>query len=340
MVKRICIFLLLTIHISCEESSESPEETVTLDFKNSFPKTDDEVLLANPVNFAMNDSLILISDQQLSQILTFDKDGEFLREIGSPGSGPGEFKNPHKMVLYDNLLFINDQGNSRILIKTIEGDSKIYSNVDEPPLNFEATDEYLYVANAILPHDTESEDVDLITKYDHDFNSKKAFGNFLSYLGGLPPVASSNPLLNVYDDKFYVTFPIYPEVQIYSSEGELMENMDLETVPPSYKQKVPENFDAASFTENALFNREEGPQTLIQNFEVNKQGIFLQLYDEKKILIDQYDHSGKFIQRFSRDSDFDSFSMRDMEVVTHNDSKRFYFLKMSDQYPLVSVYKQ
>ena len=116
-----------------------------------------------------------------------------------------------------------------------------------------------------------------------------------------------------------------------------MNTLDLESEPPSYKQRVPENFDPSSFTENTLRNREKGPRTLIQNFEVNEYGIFLQLYDDSKLLIDQYDLSGNFIQRFSHDSNFESFSVRDMKVVTQNNSMEFYFLKMTDEYPNVGL---
>jgi len=54
----------------------------------------------------------------------FTPDGELISSFGNPGSGPGEFKNPHAIAIGDNgLLYVADRENDRIQI--FEPDGKV-----------------------------------------------------------------------------------------------------------------------------------------------------------------------------------------------------------------------
>jgi len=55
-------------------------------------------------------------------ILKFDKTGKFIKQIGKPGSGPGEFSIPHALA-FDSRgrLFVADRGNVRLQILDQEG---------------------------------------------------------------------------------------------------------------------------------------------------------------------------------------------------------------------------
>jgi DNA-binding beta-propeller fold protein YncE len=52
-----------------------------------------------------------------NQILKFDKDGNFIKVLGSKGSGEGQFIHPHGMVFdSNNNMYITDMGNYRIQV--------------------------------------------------------------------------------------------------------------------------------------------------------------------------------------------------------------------------------
>lgn len=57
-----------------------------------------------------------------NRIVKFDKDGRYLMEWGTRGSGPGEFNLPHTLVIDQRgRLLIGDRGNERIQIFDQEG---------------------------------------------------------------------------------------------------------------------------------------------------------------------------------------------------------------------------
>lgn len=57
-----------------------------------------------------------------NRVSKFSKDGQFLKSWGAPGSGPGEFNEPHTIAIdSQGRLFIGDRGNNRIEIFDQEG---------------------------------------------------------------------------------------------------------------------------------------------------------------------------------------------------------------------------
>ncbi|HSM05939.1 MAG TPA: 6-bladed beta-propeller [Longimicrobiales bacterium] len=66
---------------------------------------------------------VFVADQQGRQVRVFDADGAFVRTVGAPGEGPGEF-GPAVMGVFvtgDNVL-VPDMGNQRISVFTLDGD--------------------------------------------------------------------------------------------------------------------------------------------------------------------------------------------------------------------------
>jgi hypothetical protein len=63
-----------------------------------------------------------VSDSKAGHILVFDKNGQFVRTIGKRGPGPGEMSWPLEIqILRDNELFINDTGQAKAHIFTLDG---------------------------------------------------------------------------------------------------------------------------------------------------------------------------------------------------------------------------
>ncbi len=57
-----------------------------------------------------------------ARIVKFDKNGKFLKQWGSPGSGPGQFMGPHSLAMdSQGRLFVADRTNNRIQIFDQEG---------------------------------------------------------------------------------------------------------------------------------------------------------------------------------------------------------------------------
>jgi hypothetical protein len=69
-----------------------------------------------------------------SRVVKYDKDGRFIKELGTRGSGPGEFNTPHSIQTDANgNVYVADRGNRRIQVLSNDLAPKaIYDNVGAP----------------------------------------------------------------------------------------------------------------------------------------------------------------------------------------------------------------
>jgi hypothetical protein len=70
-----------------------------------------------------------ISDGYInSRVAKFDKDGNWVRSWGEPGSGPGQFNTPHSIAVDANgNVYVADRGNRRIQV--FDGDGKVLRQI-------------------------------------------------------------------------------------------------------------------------------------------------------------------------------------------------------------------
>ena len=82
----------------------------------------DKELFYNPKKIIKHNNEFYVMDYGNNRIVILDKDGNYIREIGRIGQGPGEFFNPVDFVINsNNEIVVLDLGNSRIQILDING---------------------------------------------------------------------------------------------------------------------------------------------------------------------------------------------------------------------------
>jgi hypothetical protein len=64
---------------------------------------------------------IYVCDFKAGQIFKFDAGGKFLKSIGRPGQGPGEFNMPFNIATTSDRLFVYDMQNNRLCALTLDG---------------------------------------------------------------------------------------------------------------------------------------------------------------------------------------------------------------------------
>jgi sugar lactone lactonase YvrE len=70
-----------------------------------------------------------------SRVAKFDKNGDWVKSFGEPGSGPGQFHLPHAIVIdRDNNLYVGDRTNRRIQVFDTEGTFLRMFTIDVPPV--------------------------------------------------------------------------------------------------------------------------------------------------------------------------------------------------------------
>lgn len=126
-------------------------------------------LLNLPADIAVNpaNGEIYIADGYGNhRLVVFDRNGQYLRQWGSAGTGPGQFSppggaHPHCVVLNQGLLYVCDRGNSRIQVFDTMGNLKEIIDVKPGPgafgsasdLGFSPDNRYMYIndqGNSVL----------------------------------------------------------------------------------------------------------------------------------------------------------------------------------------------
>ena len=119
------IFLLIILFAGCVQPEKkdileiSPEYFVDQEITLSDIADDIEYIPLSSETFfpfilspQLTDSLIIFNGGQKKGILEYSRDGSFIREIGSNGRGPGEYKYGHNISIDDKnqKIYIIDQG--------------------------------------------------------------------------------------------------------------------------------------------------------------------------------------------------------------------------------------
>ncbi len=127
----------------------NPEGRVTLVFGRKKEASDDAGPWrhVNPPLPAMNgqfrqptdvtwdkEESIFISDGYInSRVAKFDKNGDWVKQWGGPGSGPGEFSTPHSIAAdNDGNIYVADRGNRRIQVFDHDGNVLREIKIDVP----------------------------------------------------------------------------------------------------------------------------------------------------------------------------------------------------------------
>ena len=83
---------------------------------------EDAYMFGSLAGVAASDDRIYVLDRQVPALRMYDLDGGHLGDIGSIGSGPGEYRRPDGLgVADDGRLFVRDASQARVLIYSAEG---------------------------------------------------------------------------------------------------------------------------------------------------------------------------------------------------------------------------
>jgi len=317
--------------------------TVKLRVEKSFPdEKDDKVFMSYPINLDMDESgNIYISDQYLSSLLKFSPSGEWLASISKPGHGPGEFTNQTEIRYYNGKIYINDQANRRIQWMTPEGRYLGEFKVIEIPKRFTLHQGKIYALNlnSYLHWSSEKQKPnDLIWVLDEKGKRISAFGDHLDFDKNLSPPDNLAPsvsdgFIDIFDEHVYLLFNHYPILRIYTLAGELQKTIRFEGM--NYAKRVPGNYEWKNFQRKI----EKLPfKALFNAFNVNKQGIFIEVRNFEGFLIDQFDHAGNFGKRYSKEKKGKESYFRDFIVIPLAGGKaKFLILTDEDDVPRVDI---
>jgi len=302
-----------------------------------------------------------VTDGDRNTAKKYDSNGKFLRSIGRPGQGPGEFQNISEVRFnIEGNIYLNDVKNHRISFLSKDGN---YLRVIKVPSVFERVvinSKGFYIAmNADNIELGQGKKWDYVYGlFDDNFNliaeflrlpqevnaqSKKNEDSIVKVFADLLSGMAFEPFVNYVLDKndlIYFGYPRNYEIKVYSSEGKLMNiiQRDFEPVEISERNKeyFEQNLDEQFLAKiparewNKVFELIKYPKykPAYERFTLMENGwIFVvvdSVRDESK-LVDIFSKGGEYLAQFETDisTDWLSFNNGKAYAVATIDDYKF-----------------
>ena len=144
-IKCLVVLLILCGSLSCTQQKTNLNITI-IELDNTLPfnfnekfelshkvqlETTDESLITNIWDIAFIDDYIYISDLAL-RLLVFDLEGNFIRQIGSRGQGPGEYMEVNDFYIENYRIVVIDSQRGRRLVYDRNGE---FLYAEQLPIN-------------------------------------------------------------------------------------------------------------------------------------------------------------------------------------------------------------
>ncbi|WP_018127765.1 BF3164 family lipoprotein [Balneola vulgaris] len=234
-----------------------------LELLSSTTEFSDELFFAYPKYIADTGVSLVITDLNDSKIVEVDYSGKLIRTYGQKGRGPGEYLMPSNPIMANDLLYISDAGNAKILTFESNGSFNNEIKISDPILEFTTNGEYLYAFTF------NSVDDRLIKKYSMN-------GEFINSFGKLETTEETSlnniTKLVIYNNELWVLHLYFPILKIYSLDGELIQKYNL-----SNAFDYSERFNQSK--EKPKYSNVSGQKVIYQSITMNKDGIYLGIYD-------------------------------------------------------------
>ncbi len=139
-LKCASLVILIVLMTSCSSPNRNPEELTVLDLSQDLSIKSEMTLsqIADDINYtkleskpgcfierihqySISKNYILIYERKQSQVLLFNRKGEFLRNISRSGKGPGEFFYPYDVRISRNGMFILIHFTNKVLRYGFDG---------------------------------------------------------------------------------------------------------------------------------------------------------------------------------------------------------------------------
>ena len=173
------------------------------------------------------DENIYILELQGNSIKKYDKDFKYVTTIGKKGAGPGEFNFPiHFEIGIDNRIYVNDAGNQRVEVMSLEGDyiESIRMQVsNQSVIRLDSGNYVKVVGDRRFQSITDEELNTLIHIYDSSGVETNVFGKLRKYEEvNMANYGNSAQLAHDRDDNIYTAMQSQNRIEKYTPSGELL----------------------------------------------------------------------------------------------------------------------
>lgn len=302
-----------------------PEDAIELELRFSFPSEELElggIYLANVLRMSKDkDGNIYLGDLKLHQVFVFDSQGKFIRKVGRPGEGPGDFFLPAVIMTSNDSIIVKESNRLQFFNKSWET-----VKIIKPAKRFRnikiGKDGYFYAKPLLSPTQKE-----LFNVLSQDGKILKAFGEPLEF-------KENNAVLNFLSldlsdkQELYVAFEFFPIIRKYSAEGKLIFEKRLENKLMLKKEKR----NLKSLATPRKGGRARGYMPIIRSIRACKDGFYtMSSYPRLDILL--FDEMGNLKKTYWCNRGR-VYSVKDFVYIKQGDEILFYVLS---SYPIERV---
>lgn len=290
-----------------------------------------EVAIASAWQLATDEvNSIFIPDYMANRVYQFNLQGVYQDSYGNEGRGPGEFINPTYAATDRKGLYVED---IRLVRFDLDSDSTTIVTKNRAFSEFEVDAGLIYAfAPAHFLKPVAKHDEKLISVYNLKGEIVNSFGEYLAMDEDLP-AGMSWPYIEVEDTVIHVAFQYFPFYRAYSTDGELLTDMDLSEFVPGIPNPK-RNYETKSGE-----GSQQGITAAFRAMDAHRNRIFI-ARQAPQIVIDEFQFSGEDSLTYKTTYFYDDpHSERNyvQDFFYHQPSNSFYILEIGD-IPVVNVY--
>lgn len=331
MEKKLFFIVVIIGLISISCNNDSLDKKSNLKFELSFGN-DGPGLLTNPYKLSSDyENFIYVSDPYRSKVYQYNLDGNFVREIGSRGRGPGELVHASVISADPGLIVVEDQGNKRTQIYDSNGELKfIFAHLNSS-IAMEIHNEKIYSfspssfsINSKLVQDS------LFVVTDFNGNEMFQFGE-MKYKNLDLPLGTNWPSLKISGQKLHVAYIYFPIYEVYDMLGNKEFEVNLKDL--NNKNYLNEDYLNTLPTESV----KQEMEAVIRAIDVVNSYVFI-MRQNKDVIIDKYfleENTLTYEETYRYSSKTEGYFPIDM--IADPTGEKFYILELGGQ-PKVSRY--
>ncbi|UCE22916.1 MAG: 6-bladed beta-propeller [Candidatus Aminicenantes bacterium] len=310
------------------------EENLTIGVKEG----DENYMFGNQVFVnADDDGNIYVTDQDRNTVKKYDSNGNFLRSIGRPGQGPGEFQDMSEVrFTSDGNIYLNDVKTQRLSYFSKEGN---YLKAVKFPTMFERVvinSKRFYVARSVdnvelgkgkkwdYFYGLFDESLNLKAEFlrlpqEKDVNKNNSKDSVAQVLADSLSERAFQPSVNYVLDKndlIYFGYPENYEIKVYSSAGKLRKIIQRDFKPSEiskWHKEYFKNSQSELFMSKIPANEEEKVFDLVEypkympayeKFILMESGWIFVIVDSVRdgsTLVDIFNKDGEYLAQFETD---------------------------------------
>ena len=231
-------------------------------------------LLSDPHIFGPGpDNTLIVVERIEARVIVYDSDGEFIRQIGSLGSGPGQFQRIRSMQVIGDSLVFYDGGLSRLSIFNVDGRliDTISTRYDWRQFSVDLLPQGLLAVYTIPPPaDLTYMTVRLVRRANGETVASLVTGSVKRevsaeidgvVLGSGPIPFTGEPIALAIPGPYILTSSgSKPEVDLYDIQGNLVRRISLDLRPRKVTAQMKNRYWAAEERRRALYGRTVDPR--------------------------------------------------------------------------------